>query len=51
MKQTINCVLTFDDKEFFTKTNKIPQLSQEQKNNIKELMTIYFNNKDLFILR
>ena len=49
MKQTINCVLTFDDEGLFTKTNKIPQLSQKQKNDIKELMTIYFNNKNLFV--
>lgn len=49
MKQTINCVLTFDDEGLLTKTNEIPQLSQEQKNEIKELMTNYLDNKNLFI--
>lgn len=45
MAKELNCTLKFTDDSLF----KIPQLSQEYKNDIKELMTIYFNNKDLFV--
>ena len=45
MAKELNCTLKFTDDNLF----KTPQLSQEQKNDIKELMTIYFNNKDLFV--
>ena len=49
MEKTINCVLTFDDEGLLTKVNEIPKLSQEQKNEIKDLITEYLDYKSLFI--
>ena len=48
MKQTINCVLTFDDEGLFTKTNKIPQLSQKR-TTFKKLTTIQNHREILSI--
>ena len=49
MAKELNCTLKFTDDSLFQNKNELPKLSQEQKDEIKDLMTEYFDNRNLFI--